>query len=556
MGNCLSSAQALVSSRTTTSSGNKQNLSRNPKGKLVSSRTTTNNGNKKNISRNPKGKLVKHASKRGSFSKKGASRLSRINLALIPDEYKHADPSKWKCTEYKTNGAYSSETKGTTQVIKGKPIVNGTKKFKANPKSYVAIMYPTCMLDWPANEQEYTNIHRAGTKGFKPKGVSNKGQVTLLVHEYQPLPSLKGDVLPKQHRDKYTDNMHYNGKKLHTMKNKPILPGRGMGVVDEPNLKIIGDVDPSDIDQGQVGNCWLLSGIASLAEYDGAIRRLFRKTKNLHKMPFDDGRPNIYTITLWDLPTWKEVDVVVDERLCAKADGSLLGAKPSEDGELWVCYLEKALAAHCGGWDKIDGGQCTHAWALLTGCKKQYIIQRGKNKKGKFSCHAKYDPEAKKWADHGNSPSEGHRGMWKVPWPKLGDDGNTELDEEELFLRMCAWDDENYLIGAASSGTSDRQQTGGIVDNHAYSVIDCRNDVAGTGIDLIQVRNPWGKGEIKNGMFADKGRGWKKYPTIKKALNPVESDDGIFWVTKQEFFKHYETIYLSASNLTRFLKNE
>jgi hypothetical protein len=169
-----------------------------------------------------------------------------------------------------------------------------------------------------------------------------------------------------------------------------------MGFVDEPNLKIIGDVDPSDIEQGQVGNCWLLSGIASLAEFDGAVRRLFRKTKYLDQMPFDDGRPNIYTIPLWDLPTWKEVDIVVDERLCAMADGSrkLLGAKPSEDGELWVCYLEKALAAHCGGWDKIDGGQCTHAWALLTGCKDQFLIR--KTKKGKFTYHAKYDPKTKK----------------------------------------------------------------------------------------------------------------------------------------------------------------
>jgi hypothetical protein len=102
---------------------------------------------------------------------------------------------------------------------------------------------------------------------------------------------------------------------------------------------------------------------------------------------------------------------------------------------------------------------------------------------------------------------------------------------------------------------SDRNQTNGIVDNHAYSVIDCRNDVAGTDIDLIQVRNPWGRGEIENGMFVNNGRGWKKYPQIKKLLNPVNSDDGLFWVTKQEFFKHYETIYLSASNLTRFLKD-
>ena len=117
--------------------------------------------------------------------------------------------------------------------------------------------------------------------------------------------------------------------------------------------------------------------------------------------------PNSYTVSLYDLATWQEVrtspspspsprpspspipnphphpnpnptpnpnqvDVVVDERLARKPDGTgLLGCEPSRDGELWACYLEKAVAAHCGGWDKIDGGQCTHAWALLTGCKAQ-----------------------------------------------------------------------------------------------------------------------------------------------------------------------------------------
>ena len=46
-----------------------------------------------------------------------------------------------------------------------------------------------------------------------------------------------------------------------------------------------------------------------------------------------------------------EVDIVIDERLARKADGTgLLGCQPSRDAELWVCYLEKALAIHCGGY--------------------------------------------------------------------------------------------------------------------------------------------------------------------------------------------------------------
>jgi len=97
--------------------------------------------------------------------------------------------------------------------------------------------------------------------------------------------------------------------------------------------------------------------------------------------------------------------------------------------------------------------------------------------------------------------------------------------------------------------------TGGVVDNHAYSVIECINDVAGTDIDLIKVRNPWGKGEIEDGEFDDDGPGWDRYPQIKKALNPVVADDGIFWVTKQEFFQFFQTIYLSASDMTEFLED-
>ncbi|KAG7374260.1 calpain family cysteine protease [Nitzschia inconspicua] len=476
--------------------------------------------------------------------------------AVIPAEFQNADQNRWKIVERNFNGQTTYVTRGEQEVVKHKAISEGINYFRSNPGLYVAMMYQTKMIEWPTNQHQYTLIHRAGTVGYMPTGVSAKGWMTMLINHYERLPPMKDNILPSKFCDAYTDSMTHQGKQLHSSSNKPILPGRGMGVGDSPSLKIIGDVDPSDIHQGTVGDCWLLSGISSLAEFDGAIKRLFRKTSRLDERPLDT--PNQYIVTLWDLSTWKEVDVVIDERLPVMADGSgrLLASKPSEDGELWAVYLEKALSIHCGGWDKITGGQCTHAWALLTGCKHQYTISKN-SKTGKFVCTAKYNPREKKWAKHGNSPHDCDSSMWRVEWPEVGGGGSMDLEltEDELFLRMVAWDETNYIVGAGTLGSSDKNRTDGLVDNHAYSVIESRSNVCGTGIDLLKVRNPWGSCEIEDGEFDDDGPGWDRYPEMKRELNPVVADDGIFWVTKDEFFKYYQTIYVSASDMTEFLED-
>jgi len=518
--------------------------------------SSSSNGNNKSVAK--KIAAPPSAAAAGGRHSKKNNAADKNDGPEIPDAYQNSDPSKWRCREYKFSGQAKFTEKGTEDKVKGSQlsISKGLQKFKANPGRYTCMAYQSEMKDWPEKDQQYIMMHRKGTIKWRPQGISPKGWMTVHVNEYERLVPFKDNILPKKFRDNYTDAMTFQGKRLHSAKNKPILPGRGMGHGDSPELKIIGDVDPSDIFQGSVGDCWLLSGISSVAEFDGAIKRLFRKTKNLHKMPMDGG--NMYTVTLWDLTTWTEVDIVIDERLPAHYDGSgnILAGKPSEDGELWACYLEKALAVHSGGWDKIVGGQCTHAWALLTGCKEQYTMGRNPAT-GKWRCFAKFNPKTKEWAKHENSPHDCANTTWRVGWPTVGGGGSRdlELDDEEMFLRLFAWDQVNYIVGAGTSGTSDKQSTGGIVDNHAYSVIESVDNVAGTDIDLIKVRNPWGSGEIEDGEFDDDGPGWDKYPQIKKALNPVVADDGIFWVTKKEFFVFFETIYLSASNMTEFLED-
>lgn len=461
------------------------------------------------------------------------------------------DPAKWKFEEIRFNGSSSYSKVGREERVNG-PVQQGMEEMRKHPSKYVSLWYQTNVKDWPAKNQQYTLIHREGTEGYQPMGVSPSGRFSCVFIKYERCTAFPNNELPLQFRDRYTDTMSYLGRRLHSAKNKPLMPGRGMGLGDAPDLKIIGDVDPSDIHQGSVGDCWLLSAISALAEFDGAVKQLFRKTPNLDRMPLDG--PNKYIVSLYDLSSWREVDVVIDERLCVQSNGRLLGAAPSEDGELWVCYLEKALAAHCGGWDKIKGGQCTHGWALMTGCKHQYTVRKNKAT-GKYACYAKYNSLTGRWSRHANSPHDCEQAVWQVAWPDVGGGGTQELTQEELFLRMCAWDDENYIVGASVDGVSDKNRTDGMVNNHAYSVIEAHDDVAGTPIDLFKVRNPWGKGEIENGEFDDDGPGWNRWPQVKRALKPVVADDGIFYLTKKEFFHHFSTIYLSASNMSEFLED-
>ena len=48
----------------------------------------------------------------------------------------------------------------------------------------------------------------------------------------------------------------------------------------------------------------------------------------------------------------------------------------------------------------------------------------------------------------------------------------------------------------------------------------------------------------------------KQYPQIKALLNPVEADDGIFWVFKAEFFQYFDVVYLCAQDMSEFIAPE
>jgi len=246
---------------------------------------------------------------------------------------------------------------------------------------------------------------------------------------------------------------------------------------------------------------------------------------------------------------------VVDERLLWDEDqGSLLGCKIGPAGDLWPCLIEKAVAAHCGGWDNIDGGTCTHAWRILTGCKEVYTIS---NKNGAYRCFGAYNPNEDRWEALANSPHDGFQGLWPMKWPDVGGGGDLDYScsQDELFSKMCAWDAANFIMGAGTKSGSDTEKTDGIVDGHAYTVLACIQNAGGEGFDMVKVRNPWGSQEFDRGGWTDDGLNWSQYPRVFQACGrPAARDDGIFWMEKTDFFQYFFSIYVCAHDMTSFLE--
>ena len=117
---------------------------------------------------------------------------------------------------------------------------------------------------------------------------------------------------------------------------------------------------------GYLGDCWLVSSFAAIAEYPDRVRSLFKQ----HELTAD-GR---YDIRLYD-PLAEEWQVVtIDDRLPywqrPGKHGTLCFAKPTKENEFWTCLLEKAVAKFVKSYHRIDGGFEAVALEMLTGLRE------------------------------------------------------------------------------------------------------------------------------------------------------------------------------------------
>ena len=269
-----------------------------------------------------------------------------------------------------------------------------------------------------------------------------------------------------------------------------------------------GEIESDDVGQGGLGDCWLMSVIATVAAVSPeSIRRLF-----VTKRYSTYGK---YTLQLYDgvADAWEEV--VVDNYVPCRS-GHPIFAQP-HNNEMWAVLLEKAVAKFCGSFENIVGGQTAWALMTLTGWPT-FIMSESERGWRRINCEC--------------AGGEKRRDMQMKGT-------NETYDLEQLFYILREYTDKKALMACSTFPGSDRDKNAfGIVFGHAYSLIGAKQ--VGEFL-LLNVRNPWGSGEW-TGPWGDGSPLWAQFPHVQRELNYEARDDGAFWIAVEDFVRNFRSV--------------
>jgi len=130
----------------------------------------------------------------------------------------------------------------------------------------------------------------------------------------------------------------------------------------EPQL-FVGDIDPSDIVEGYLGNFYFLSAVRALAENPANIKRLFDIKKA------DKEGQYIVNLSL----NGENYKIEIDDYIPYYEKAKKPAFSYSKTNELWVMLLEKAWAKVCGSYENSIMGLCCESFRALTGAPVEYI---------------------------------------------------------------------------------------------------------------------------------------------------------------------------------------
>eukprot|EP01062_Namystynia_karyoxenos_P013499 TRINITY_DN14865_c0_g1_i1.p1 TRINITY_DN14865_c0_g1~~TRINITY_DN14865_c0_g1_i1.p1 ORF type:complete len:926 (+),score=211.95 TRINITY_DN14865_c0_g1_i1:88-2778(+) len=299
-------------------------------------------------------------------------------------------------------------------------------------------------------------------------------------------------------------------------------------------------IEPGDIDQGELGDCWFMASIACCAEERLAEQLIMPIFHDLRRLQSADDKvrerymiehereksAGFFRIRLAKHGVWRwhVVDSYLPVTPVKKPGGPCFARNKEEPKEMWVSMLEKCYAKICGSYHAISGGDPAVALSDLTG----------------FPCRTLDWKDPKCFARFQEHDSAGRM----------------------LWVTTPGQDTSAYAGGAKSAGAvefAELYNSIGLVPGHAYTVVhvvewpEGCSDGRTPKIQLMHIRNPWGNDKEWNKRWSDKDSAWDEHPEVaelcaKRCGVPVaqwnanrlggESDDGCFWMAWMDV-QHY-----------------
>eukprot|EP00792_Barthelona_sp_PAP020_P006958 TRINITY_DN3092_c0_g1_i3.p1 TRINITY_DN3092_c0_g1~~TRINITY_DN3092_c0_g1_i3.p1 ORF type:complete len:1888 (+),score=543.64 TRINITY_DN3092_c0_g1_i3:247-5664(+) len=252
--------------------------------------------------------------------------------------------------------------------------------------------------------------------------------------------------------------------------------------------------DYNDVKQGEIGDCYLISSIATIA-YHPHGKELIDDI-----ICYSNVEKGIFLIKLYH--NFRPQFFIVDSIL---PYGGLKYGRSRKIEEMWVSILEKSFAMLNGSYSNIgNGGSASLGYFAFIRSISDCIFTK---------------------------------------------DIVSDSDMRELLLQLMIYAKQNnsvmFSVSSPNKGQGDRSKSSGIVDGHAFSLLDVATDVKGSDgklHTLVKIRNPWGHQEW-SGPFSDNSRLWTA--KARKLLNNEvdgDSDDGIWWMPYSLMLKNFSAV--------------
>ncbi|QRV85541.1 calpain family cysteine protease [Ceratobasidium sp. AG-Ba] len=267
-------------------------------------------------------------------------------------------------------------------------------------------------------------------------------------------------------------------------------------------------IQASDISQGSLGDCWLLSALATMTTMPQLIEKIcvardekvgvygfiFYRDSGWQEVIIDDY---LFTkVPKWECISGREQMLYHKNKdnynLTARKGGrTLCFASCGDEEETWVPLLEKAYAKLVGDYSAVSGGFAAEGIEDLTGGVATKL------------------------------------------------DIADILDTDEFWKNELMLANVDRLFGCSIKQDGADEEINGLLQGHAYSVVRA---VEVNGKRFVRLRNPWGHHEW-NGRWSDGSKEWtSEWMALLPQIGHRFGNDGEFVMEYTDFLKTWSTI--------------